>query len=136
MDEKRKRFLINLAFGAVITVVVMLITARRDFGFIHLLCDGCFVAAVLLLGTGGLKFVRNEGVFDIFSYSIKSVFDVHYPFSKMHSPLEEKRKEDYATYKERKKEQRKPAADLLWAGLVYLALAAVFFVVYLLVSGN
>ena len=35
MDEKRKRFLINLAFGAVIAVVVMLITARRDFGFIH-----------------------------------------------------------------------------------------------------
>ncbi len=134
MDEKRKRFLVDLILGAVVAVAVMFITARRGFGIIHLLCDGCFVAAVLLLGTGGLKFVRNEGMFDIFSYSIKSVFDIHYPFAKMHSPLEEKRKEDFAAYKERKKEKRKPAADLLWAGLVYLALAAVFFVTYLLTS--
>ena len=134
MDEKRKGFLISLIFGAVIAVIVILVTARRDFPVIHLLCDGCFVAGVLLLGTGGLKFFRNEGMFDIFAYSIKSVFQIHYPLAKMKSPLEDK-KEGYAEYKERKKAQRKPARDLLWAGLVYLALATVFFAVYMLVPG-
>ena len=134
MDEKRKRFIVDLIVGAVIAVLVIVFTAKRDYSVIHLLCDGCFVAAVLLLGTGGLKFLRNEGMFDIFAYSIKSVFQIHYPLTKMKSPLEDK-KEGYAEYKDRKKAQRKPPHDLLWAGLVYLALAAVFFTAYMLVPG-
>lgn len=133
MDEKRKRFLVDLIFGLVIAGAVVVINAGRGHAVTRLLCDGCFVAGVLLLGTGGLKFFRNEGMFDIFAYSIKSVFQVHYPFAKMHSHLEEKKPEGYAEYKERKREKRKSPGDLLWAGLVYMALAAVFFAVYLLV---
>lgn len=133
MDEKRKRILVDLIFGAVIAGIIIAINASRGHSVTRLLCDGCFVAGVLLLGTGGLKFFRNEGMFDIFSYSIKSVFQVHYPFAKMNSPLEEKKSEGYAEYKERKREKRKSPADLLWAGLIFMALAAVFFVVYLLV---
>ena len=133
MDERRKRFLVDVIFGAVVAAAVIVINAGRGHAVTRMLCDGSFVAGVLLLGTGGLKFFRNEGMFDIFSYSIKSVFTIHYPFAKMNSPLEEKKKEDFAAYKERKKEKRKSPADLLWAGLLYMALAAVFFAVYLLV---
>ena len=133
MDEKRKRFLVDLVFGAVIAGAVIAINAGRGHAVLRLLCDGCFVAGVLLLGTGGLKFFRNEGMFDIFAYSIKSVFQIHYPFAKMNSPLEEKKREDYATYKENKKKKRKSPADLLWAGLIYMALALVFVTVYALV---
>ena len=133
MNEKRKRFLVDLIFGAVIAGVVIVINAGRGHAVTRLICDGCFVAGVLLLGTGGLKFFRNEGMFDIFAYSVKSVFQIHYPFAKMHSHLEEKKPEGFAAYKERKREARKPAGDLLWAGLVYMGLAAVFFAVYLLV---
>ena len=133
MEEKRKRFLVDLVCGIVIAGVVIAINFGRGHGVLRLLCDGCFVAGVLLLGTGGLKFFRNEGMFDIFSYSIKSVFQIHYPFAKMNSPLEEKKKEDYATYKERKREKRKSPADLLWAGLIFMALAVVFTLVNALI---
>ena len=132
MDDKRKRLIVDLIFGLLVAGAVILINANRGHAVTRLLCDGCFVAGVLLLGTGGLKFVRNEGMFDIFTYSIKTAFQIHYPLTKMNSPLEEK-KEDYPTYKERKKEKRKSSADLLWAGLIFMALAAVFLAVYLLV---
>ena len=133
MSERRKRFIADMVFGVLVAGAVIAINAGRGHAVTRLLCDGFFVAGVLLLGTGGLKFVRNEGMFDIFTYSIKSVFTIHYPFAKMKSPLEEKKAEDFPTYKERKREKRKSPADLLWAGLVFMALAAVSFAVYLLV---
>jgi len=134
MEDRRKAFIIDLVFGAVIVAFVAIVTAKRQHSLVHLLSDGCFTAAVLLLGTGGLKFVRNEGMFDIFSYSMKSVFTIHFPSSKMNSPLQEK-KESFVDYKERKKQTRKPPHDLLWAGLVYFALTVVLIAVYLLVPG-
>ena len=134
MDEKRKNFLIYLGFGIVIATLVVVLNWNNGYAWIHMLCDGCFVAAVLLLGFGGLKFARNQGVFDMFSYSIKSVFHLHYPFTKMNSPLEE-REESFVDYKERKQAQRKSPREILWAGLVYLVLALVLFVIYLPTSG-
>jgi hypothetical protein len=64
---------------------------------------------------------------------MKTVFHLHFPFSKMNSPLEE-REEDFVEYKERKKAQRKSSAVMLWAGLVYFVAAAVFLVIYLLTA--
>lgn len=100
----------------------------------RMLCDGCFVAAAMLLGSGGLKFARNQGTFDMMTYSMKSVFHLHFPFAKMNSPLEE-REEDFVEYKERKRAKRKPASDLLWSGLIYLIASVVFLVLYLLTAG-
>ncbi len=133
MSEKRKNILFHISTGAVIAVAVAILGWTRGHSVLRILCDGCFVAAVLLLGTGGLKFARNQGTFDMMTYSLKAVFHLHYPFSKMNSPLEE-REEDFVDYKERKKAKRKSSADMLWAGLLYLAAAVVFFVIYLLAT--
>lgn len=124
----------HICSGAVIATAVAILGWTRGHSLLRVLCDGCFVAAVMLLGSGGLKFARNQGTFDMMTYSLKSVFHLHYPFSKMNSPLEE-REEDFMDYKERKRAARKPASELLWSGLAYLAASAVFLVIYLLTAG-
>ena len=124
----------HVCTGAVIATAVAILGWTRGHSVLRLLCDGCFVAAVVLLGSGGLKFARNQGTFDMMTYSLKSVFHLHYPFSKMNSPLEE-REEDFVDYKERKRVTRKSSAELLWAGLFYLIAAVLFLVIYLLVAG-
>lgn len=134
MTDKQKGILVHVCAGAVIATAVAILGWTRGHGWLRMLCDGCFVAAVLLLGSGGLKFARNQGTFDMMSYSLKSVFHLHYPFAKMNSPLEEK-EEDFMDYKERKRAQRKPAGELLWSGLIYLIASAVFLVIYLVTAG-
>lgn len=134
MREKKKGIFFHICTGAVIVVAVGLLGWSRGHSVLRLLCDSCFVAAVLLLGGGGLMFARNQGTFDMMTYSLKTVFHLHYPFSKMNSPLEE-REEDFVEYKERKREKRKSSAELLWAGLVYLIASLVFLVVYLVQTG-
>ena len=133
MSEKQKGILIHIGAGAVIAVAVAVLGWYRGHSALRMLCDGCFVAAVVLLGSGGLKFARNQGTFDMMTYSMKAVFHLHYPFSKMNSPLEE-REEDFIDYKQRKQSKRKSSAELLWAGLGYLAAAVVFLVIYLLAA--
>ena len=132
--REKKGFFIHICAGAVIAVAVGALGWSRGHAVLRLLCDGCFVAAVLLLGSGGLKFARNQGTFDMMAYSLRTVFHLHFPFSKMNSPLDEQ-KEDFVEYKERKQEKRKSSAELLWAGLLYLVVSLVFFVIYLLVNG-
>jgi hypothetical protein len=134
MTEKQKGILLHVCTGAVIATAVAILGWTRGHSWLRMLCDGCFVAAVMLLGSGGLKFARNQGTFDMMGYSMKSVFHLHFPFAKMNSPLEE-REEDFMDYKERKKAQRKPAGDLLWSGLIYLIASAVFLALYLLTAG-
>ena len=113
MTDLKKGVLIYTVLGGLIAVGVIVLNAiRYDYVLTHLLCDGFFVAAVVLLGFGGLKFTRNQGVFDMFSYSISNVFTLHYPFTKMNSPFEE-RQESFVDYKERKRAKRKSAAELL-----------------------
>lgn len=134
MTNLKKGIIIHLCIGAAIVIGVIVLNWQYEYLWSHLLCDGFFVAAVVLLGFGGLKFTRNQGVFDMLMYSVSSTFQIHYPFTKMDSPLQE-RQETFLDYKERKRAKRKSAAELLWAGLVYLVLALIFLVVDLLLSG-
>ena len=51
----------------------------QGYGLLRQLCDGCFVAAVLLLGAGVLRYVTNQGAFDVLGYGLQSVFHLHVP---------------------------------------------------------
>ena len=130
MSEKRKSILICLIIGAVICALVVAINWKMEQHILRRLSDCTFVAAVMLLGSGGLKFARNQGTFDIMSYGLKSAFQIHFPFSKMDKPLSA-RQESFADYKERKRQKRKGASDLFWAGLVSI----VFTVLYSVIVG-
>lgn len=124
MSDQQKNLIASLVTGLVIAILVIVINWSLEQPFIQRLCDGTFVSGVLLLGMGGLKFVRNQGFFDIASYGIS--YTIHMAIPSM-GPMED---EDLIAYKERKREQRKPARDIVLAGCVYLVLAGILLVIY------
>ena len=128
MKKYRKSFLISLAVGALVSAVLYLAGGSSGTGVVHRLCDAFFVAGVLIAGSGGLLFVRNQGLFDIMSYGIKTVFNIHWPWIAPRS--KEEGKEAFHEYRLRKREIRKSPAGILLAGAVYLALALVMLAVY------
>ena len=126
---KRRSFRIALGVGAAIVLAVILLNRSAGDGFLRLICDGCFVAGILVGGAGCLMLAGNEGMFDIFGYGISFVLNLHWS-GIFHMP-EERRRERYADYKARKRASPSAPGGILLAGGVYLLLAAVFLVVYL-----
>ena len=129
MSARLREFLINLAVGAVITGAVFALNLSREYGVLRSLCDGFFVAAVLLLGTGGIKAARNKGIFDVSGFGLRHVVDMTIP------ALRREEKEDLHQYRERKALERKSSVGLLLAGGVYLALSVIVLIIYEL-AGN
>ncbi len=125
---KRRSFWIALGVGAAIALAVVLLNRSAGNGFLRLICDGCFVAGILVGGAGCLMLAANEGMFDIFGYGISFVLNLHWS-GIFHMP-EERRRERYADYKARKRSSPSAPGGVLLAGGVYLLLAAVFLVIY------
>ena len=128
MKEKYRAFLLPFAVGAAVSAVVYFLGSSSQRGTVHLLCDAFFVAGVLVMGFGGLHFVSNQGLFDIMSYSVKSVFHIHWPWTAPRTADEGK--ESFADYKERKRASRRSSAGTILAGALYLVLAVAMLLVY------
>lgn len=119
MSDKAKTFLIDLMIGAMVTVPVYFLSAGRGYPVLHCLCDGFFVAAVLLLGVGGIRAIRNRGAFDVAGFGLKLAVRITFPF------LQGDSEEDILEYRRKKNEKRKGAGGLLAAGAVYLMLSII-----------
>ena len=129
MSDRLKPIYIDLSLGLALIVFVWYLNASQDYTLLRRLSDGCFVAAVILLGSGGLAFCRNKGALDIFGYGMRSLFSMFNHGNKMGKP-----EEDYYIYCQRKAEKRKPFAHFLIAGAIYLVLASVLTVVYMMTA--
>lgn len=124
MKLRLVKLLTQYIAGAVVTVLVMALNLSRGYGILKSLCDGFFVPAVILLGVGGIIFVRNRGSFDLAGYGISSVFFTAFP------GLRHREKEEPFEYIERKRSERKPAPEFLITGGTFLLLTVVFLVIY------
>ena len=129
MSDKIRELLIYLAIGAVITAAVFALNLSQEYGALRSLCNGLFVAAVLLLGVGGIKAARNKGTFDVAGFGLRSAVDVALP------ALRREGKEDLQQYRERKALERKSSVGLLLAGGLYLVLSVIALVIYELAKG-
>lgn len=129
MSEKKKALLADLILGGLIAILVLSLKWNRETALAHQLCDAFFMAAVVMLGVGGLRFVRNKGAFDVMGYSM--MITVH-NFLPMTRPSADRnaREEDFLDYKARKEEGRKSARSLLLSGCFYLALSLICLAVY------
>lgn len=116
--------LTNLITGAVIALAVFFLNLSRAYGVLRCVCDGLFVAAVFLLGIGGIKAARNKGSFDIAGFGLRTVVDTAIP------AFRREEKEDIQQYRERKAQERKSSVGMLLAGVIYLALSLVALAVY------
>lgn len=124
MSEKKKGFLTCLAMGAVLAAAVCALNVSRDYGWSRSVCDGLFVAAVMLLGVGSIRAVSSRGGFDVAGYGLHMAIELVLPV------LKRDEKEDIHQYRERKKTERKSPWGLLWAGAVYLVLSLAALAVY------
>lgn len=127
MSKKLKSFLISLAVGAALCALVIFINRDQGYGMPRRLCDGCFVAAVLLFGVGVLRFVANQGAFDVLGYGVQSVFHLHVPGASIGNARDQETMQDY---RDRKAKKRKSPAGLLYASLVWLAVSVLFLIAF------
>lgn len=125
--KKLMRYLVTALIGAAVAVLVFelqmsqLAPAEVENIEMRAACDGCFVAACLILGLGLLVFVANDGFFTIFSYGIRCLFSVfHLSDSKITD------RPSFADYKAARVQKGSPVAYLLIVGLFFLALAFLF----------
>lgn len=124
MSGKRRGLLICLAVGAALAAAVCALNVSRDYGWSRSVCDGFFVAAVMLLGMGTIRAVYNRGAFDVAGYGLHMAIELVLPV------LRREEKEDIHQYRERKAAERKSPAGLLLAGTVYLVLSLAVLAVY------
>lgn len=123
MSEKLRDFLTHLVSGVIIAAAVFFLNQGRGYPTIQCLCDGCFVAAVFLLGIGGIRSAANQGTFDVVGFGLRSMVG-------MALPVLNWEKETMEQYRERKTQERKTPAGLLQAGAVYLILSLVTYFFY------
>ncbi|MGN0985044.1 MAG: DUF3899 domain-containing protein [Candidatus Enterenecus sp.] len=126
---KSKAFFIPLVMGAAIMAGVCALQISRGRGVVFALCDGAFVAGMLILCMAGLRFVSGEGMFDIFGYGISHLINLRWPG--LSNMPDDHRKESFADYRIRKSGSRKPFLGMLLAGAVYALLAVILLLVYL-----
>ena len=130
MSIKRKDLIANAGAGLLIAMFCFFSSADREFSVLHRLCDGCFVAGVMILGAGIILFCANRGAFNLFGYSAKFGLSLILPIGK--NPWDGGRdRETYYDYCERKaQEPSKPVSPLLIVGGGYILLAMILLVIY------
>ena len=125
MSEKKKSFLLNLLVGALLAAAVFALNMSRGYGTLRSLCDGTFVASVVLLGIGGIKGVRNKGAFDVTGYGVKTALETAFPILRRDG-----KRETMDDYRQRKADERRSSSGMLLAGAVYFVLALVSLALY------
>ena len=130
MQQKKKDFVTGLFLGLSITVVILVSNPQNTESILWRLCDGFFVAAVMVMGFGGLMHARNKGTFDMMEYSVSSVFRLKFPGFSIGRAREDE--EDFIAFRDRKAKVRRSAAGFLLSGGIYLILSVTFLILYYL----
>lgn len=123
MKARLSGFLKSFAVGMGIAAAVFALNVSRSYGFWRCVCDGFFVSAVMMLGVGAIKEVRNRGAFDVAEFGLRHVVTITIPALNWE-------KEDLLTFKDRKFRERRGASNILLAGAVMLVLTFLSFGVY------
>lgn len=129
--SKVKSLLIKYGACAVfVALMVWGIVSSRDFSkggletFYRYWSDAFFIPGILLILSGLLVFVANEGSFNAIGYLMRSVVTKLVPGDRM-------KPETYGEYVERKREKKVTGYSFLFiSGLVSIAISTVFLVLY------
>ena len=128
MQQKKKDFVTGISIGLGILVVLLVTNPQNVDSLLWRLCDGFFVASVMVLGFGILMHARNKGIFDMMEYSVSSVFRLKFPGFSIGRAREDE--EDFIAFRDRKAEARRSASGFLISGAIYLVLSVIFLILY------
>jgi hypothetical protein len=125
------KFLITLGIGLAIALIAMLgygVFSLTDTAQLYRrLSDSFFIPGVVIAGFGLLIFASNGGVFDMLSYGVGTFFSV------FRRNMKRKHK-DFYEYQKARHEKDRSFGYLVLAGVVLIAVAAVFVLLYLKVT--
>ena len=128
------RWLISFLVGALVVVLMAfgrgILEVEGTARVWRILCDGCFMSAVLLVGIGLMTFVSKEGTFDILSYGMMCFGNLFK--KKPGQPRDEEtgEKMTFYDYKVAKRGTRSTHWYLVFVGLFYFALALLFWFLF------
>ena len=124
MKDKVKNIIKFLIVGAGIAVIVFICKDLSSAGTaadkMMILSDGFFLSGILLAGLGLLTIFANDGIFLGLSYALKCVFSVFKGGKGRTMDI------SYFEYKMDKAGKKKPYIEMLISGIVFIAIAAVF----------
>lgn len=127
MSESTKKLLIDLGIGLFAVVVAALwfdlFGAESLADALRILSDSFFLAAVLMLATGGLTLTKNGGVWDGFGFTFKTAM------SRIKRDYDEERV-TFAEYREQREQKNTSPRSALISGAVYLVIALAFLAAY------
>ena len=135
MSINRKDLIVAAVCGLMFVTFVFYGSADQEFTIVHRLCNGFFVAGMMMGGAGVILYCAGKGAFDLFGYSAKEGLNLIMPiFSRDHLSPDGK-KESYYDYCMRKREEpKKPIGHLLIVGGGYLVLSGILLVVHMVMG--
>lgn len=124
---------ISFAIGLVIAVAAALFESSQykmiARNMVRVASDGCFTAAVMLIGIGLLGFIDGFGGFDHIFYLCRLLFEKMIP-----SKTKFEERVNYLTYVQMRREKHKKKTggvkNMLFAGAIYLAAAIVLMLIF------
>ena len=128
MLKKVLPYIITAVIGIIITVTIICCkqiweqTSTRSV--MQILSDSFFVPGVCLAGVGLLIFASNGGVFDMLSYAVLLFFNL------FRKDVTKRKYKDYYEYRQAKKDKKRSFAFMLIVGVVFIAIAGIFLIVY------
>ncbi len=115
--------LVGLGIAFLILLSKDLFAQTELVNVFHILSDAFFVVGVVITGLGLLVFSSNEGTFDMLIYGMDSFLDI----------FRRKSTKKYATfydYRASRADKKIGFGFLLICGLIFLAIAAVMYLLY------
>lgn len=132
--ERKKLFRILRRVLLILGALVVSLVVARYRGFAmeqpfklnaRYLSDGFFVVGFMLTGMGALIWISTTGFFDIMGYGVRSLIVLFSSLKRIHEHP------TYYDYKmEREARRGKPNFVMLFTGIGYLALSAIFLALY------
>ena len=128
---KRKDLIVDFVLGLLVVSFCYFNPSNPESTVIHRILDGCFVAGILLCGSGTILFCSSKGAFNIFGYGAKFGLSLIIPIGK--NPwMGDGERETYYDYCARKAEEKpKSFVPMLIVGGVFLLASLVLLVIYL-----
>lgn len=126
--KKALPYIITGAVGIIISIIVIctqtIWNAEGAKEVMGILSDAFFVPGVLLAGVGLIIFASNGGAFDMLAFAVIRFFDL------FRRNVKNSKYKDFYEYREAKKEKKRRMGFMLLVGLVFIALAVIFLIVY------
>lgn len=126
--KKLIKYLVVTAFGLALTLFVLIskdIFNKTDPKVIfHILSDAFFIPGVLITCVGLLVFTSNQGSFDMIIYGFQSFINI------FRKDINARKHKTFYDYKEAKKDNKRSFGYICLVGLGFLAVTAIFVILW------